>query len=164
MYCSFALGLRVGEMAALKIGDVLDKQGRLKQEINLLPHITKGKKQRYAYLINPKARQAFQAYLDERRLLEGSAFKHGAALFRSQWGTHFSPNALQQLFSQIFKDMGFEGASSHSGRRTFASRLVAQGIDLKALSVLMGHSSISTTAEYIADDPVRLKKFCSGLW
>jgi integrase/recombinase XerD len=78
-------------------------------------------------------------------------------LFRSQKGGAFSPNALQQLFSRIYqKDAGIEGATSHSGRRTFATNLLQGGANIKELQVLMGHSSINTTAIYVQEDPERL--------
>jgi integrase/recombinase XerD len=92
------------------------------------------------------------AYLDTR--------KHdplGRPLFLSQKGGAFSPNSLQRLFSTLYQDLaGIEGATSHSGRRTFATNLLSGGANIKELQVLMGHSSINTTAIYVQEDPERL--------
>lgn len=51
-------------------------------------------------------------------------------------------------------------ASSHSGRRTFATSLIERGVDIKAVSTLMGHSTVAMTARYVDDNPIRLRKVC----
>ncbi|MDP4300215.1 tyrosine-type recombinase/integrase, partial [Leptothrix discophora] len=42
-----------------------------------------------------------------------------------------------------------EGATSHSGRRTFITNLAAQGVSVRVLAALAGHRSIQTTQRYI---------------
>jgi integrase/recombinase XerD len=64
---------------------------------------------------------------------------------------------LQQVFKRLYRQAGIDGASSHSGRRTFATRLIEKGIDIKAVSRLMGHGTVAMTAEYVEDNPARLK-------
>ena len=157
LHISFGLGLRVKEIAALKIRDVLDRQGHLKEVVHLKRSMTKGQQARDVYLTNPQVRTILANYLAARREQDGITFGYGAALFRSQKGSHFSPNALQQLFQHLFQQAGIEGASSHSGRRTFATRLIERGVDIKAVSTLMGHRSIAMTAQYVEDNPERLK-------
>ncbi|MBB3256229.1 integrase/recombinase XerD [Paraburkholderia bannensis] len=158
LYCSFGLGLRAKEMAALRIRHVLSVDGELPDEINLDGSMTKGNKQRHAYLTNPKVADAIRDYLDERRIIDGIAFNHDAPLFRSQKGGQFTPNTLQQLFQRMYSKARLQGASSHSGRRTFATTLIEKGVDIKAVSTLMGHASIAMTARYVEDNPVRLKQ------
>jgi integrase/recombinase XerD len=72
-----------------------------------------------------------------------------APLFRSQKGGHFSANTMCQLFLNIFHACGLQGASSHSGRRTFITRLANKGIGVRVLAALAGHSSIAVTQRYI---------------
>jgi integrase/recombinase XerD len=88
----------------------------------------------------------------------------GASLFRSQKGGQFSPNTLQQLFHRMYAKARLQGASSHSGRRTFATTLIEKGVDIKAVSTLMGHASIGMTARYVEDNPVRLKQISADLF
>jgi integrase/recombinase XerD len=57
-----------------------------------------------------------------------------------------------------------QGASSDSGRRTFATTLIEKGVDVKAVSTLMGHASIAMTARYVEDNPVRLKQISADLF
>lgn len=163
LYCSFGLGLRAKEMASLRIRHILDDDGKLLDEINLDGSMTKGKKQRHAYLTNPKVADALRSYLDERFEAEGILFNYDAPLFRSQKGGQFTPNTLQQLFQRMYSKARLQGASSHSGRRTFATTLIEKGVDIKAVSTLMGHSSIAMTARYVEDNPVRLKQISADL-
>jgi integrase/recombinase XerD len=164
LYCSFGLGLRAKELSLLTIRHVLESWGDLVDEINLESSITKGKKQRHAYLTNSKVRNALLTYLEERRSNEGILFNLDAPLFESQKGGAFSPNTMQQLFHQLYADARIPGASSHSGRRTFATNLIEKGTDIKAVSTLMGHSSIAMTAQYVEDNPIRLKQIAADVF
>ena len=164
LYFSFGLGLRAKEMSLLKINHALDETNDcLFEEINLTGNMTKGDKQRHIYLTNPKIQKVLLEYIDERKHDKNISFNHSSPLFLSQKGGKFSPNALQQLFSQLYKQAGIMVASSHSGRRSFATKLIERGIDIKAVSRLMGHASISMTAQYVEDNPVRLKRIAEKL-
>lgn len=159
LYISFGLGLRAKEMASLRIKDVVGQDGQLLDEIILKRNMTKGERQRHVYLTNKKVRYALTEYLNER--MEDAGFNPEGILFQSQKG-QFSPNSLQQLFHRIFKQAGLQGCSSHSGRRTFATRLIENGSDIKAVSRLMGHASVAMTARYVEDNPIRLKRIAEG--
>ncbi len=165
LYISFGLGLRAKEMAALQIRHVFGPDGQLLDEINLTRRMTKGGKQRVVYLTNLQVRKAIREYIDERIEEDGVLFNYEAALFRPQKGGHFSPNTLQQLFHRFYAWALMQGASSHSGRRrTFATRLIEKGTDIKAVSTLMGHASIAMTAQYVEDNPIRLKQICNDMF
>jgi integrase/recombinase XerD len=164
LYCSFGLGLRVKEMAALRIKHVLGIDGNLLEEINLTGAMTKGSKQRHAYLTNPKVVGAIRDFINDRQKREGILFNLEAPLFKSQKGSSFSPNSLQQLFHRMYADAKLQGASSHSGRRTFATTLIEKGVDIKAVATLMGHKSVMMTARYVENNPARLKQICTDLF
>lgn len=164
LYISHGLGLRAKEMASLKVRHVLDTENQIVDEINLVGVMTKGGKQRHIYLTNSKVIAAIRDYLDERSEAEGILFNLDAPLFKSQKGSSFSPNTLQQLFHRLYDLARLPGASSHSGRRTFATNLIEKGIDIKAVATLMGHSSIAMTAQYVEDNPRRLKQISAGVF
>jgi integrase/recombinase XerD len=153
IYCSFGLGLRAKEIAALTIGDIADENFTLLDEVNIKRSMTKGQKQRQVYLSNKKVRSVLMAYLDS---LNNPKLK--SPLFQTQRKSRFTPNVLQKWFGAMYEKAGIVGASSHSGRRTFITRLIEQGVDIKAVSRLAGHSNISTTAIYVEDNPERLKR------
>lgn len=161
IYCSFGLGLRVKEIAALKISDVFDNQLKVMDEINLLRVMTKGEKQRHVYITNKKVASALQDYLDDIQNTEQSAFNAKGFLFKTQRGNRFHPDVLQKWFRKLYDKSGLIGASSHSGRRTYITRLIEHGADIKAVSRLAGHANIATTSEYVEDNPTRLKRIAS---
>ncbi|MCF8721610.1 tyrosine-type recombinase/integrase [Nitrospina gracilis] len=162
LHFSFYLGLRAKEMASLKIVDVMDDEGRLKEEIVLRKHMTKGEKVRTVYLTNTKVKKALKVYLDHRRKVEKTLFPN-SHLFRSQISGKFSPNTMQMLFSNMYESVGIYGASSHSGRRSFATRLLEQGVGIKSVQTLLGHSSITTTSIYAEDNPRLLANISKNL-
>jgi integrase/recombinase XerD len=69
---------------------------------------------------------------------------------------------VQFLFRTWFRKLGFAGASSHSGRRTFITRAARKlsevGGSLRDVQALAGHSSIATTQRYIDSDPQAQRK------
>ncbi|RNC77108.1 site-specific integrase [Piscirickettsiaceae bacterium NZ-RLO2] len=159
LYISFYLGLRVKEIAALTVGDIQNiETGELHETVNLSSDMTKGGKQRHIYITHAKLVKYLEDYLAELKELARYPYLETAPLFRSRNGNSFSPNSLQQVFARLYQEAGIVGASSHSGRRTYATRLAEKGVDLKALSTLMGHASVQMTARYVSDNPERLKR------
>ena len=151
LYMSNLAGMRVGELSSLLINDVLNTDGTVKAEIRLAPHQTKGSRARVVYV-------------SERLRKELAVFARGLSnkrtdkpFFETQKRTAFSPNSLAQHFLTLYKGAGLQGASSHSGRRSFLTSLAAQGISVRVLAALAGHSSIQTTQRYldVNDDMLR---------
>jgi integrase/recombinase XerD len=161
MHLSFYLGLRAKEMCFLKVGSITDSQGALKTEVLLKRKMTKGNKQRRFYLTNDKLTKILMQYMEQRKV-DGTD-DPDAPLILSQKGGKFSPNSMQQLFSKFYRMVGLDGASSHSGRRSFCTRLLEQGVGIRNVQTLMGHSSIGTTAIYAEENPVLLGKISGNL-
>ena len=163
LYFSFSLGLRAKEMSSLLVRDVLSPGGEVKDEVLLTKASTKGGKQRLVYLSNKDVRRSLVEYIKQRQVESRNGLRPDAALFLSQKGGRFSPNTMQMLFKRLFVLAGIENASSHSGRRTFATSLIERGVDIKAVSSLMGHSTVAMTAHYVQDNPIRLRKICEDV-
>jgi integrase/recombinase XerD len=96
-------------------------------------------------------------YLDTRRTEDGKLHLN-QVLITNQMSGQFSPNSLQQLFHRIYKSVGIIGASSHSGRRHYATKMAEGGVSITNLQTLMGHQNISTTSLYIDENPKILGK------
>ena len=136
-------GMRVGEVAALTVGDVWSAESGIKDEVRLLAEQTKGKHARSVF-IPQKLRRELAAYL---AVIDKS--DTSKPLFATQKRDHFTANTLCQHFHWLYKQAGIAGASSHSGRRTFITALASKGVGVRVLMALAGHRNISTTQAYI---------------
>ncbi len=142
---SYYGGMRVGEIAALMVGDVIDGTGAVKDRIVLRGAITKSGETR-AIFVGEKLAKELQRYADT---LTGRAKAEKAALIATQQGGHFLANTLTQLMGQIYRLAGIDGATSHSGRRWFITKLAHSGVSAKVIMTLAGHKNLSTTQRYI---------------
>ena len=148
----YRAGMRIGSCAGLLLNDVLDRSGNLKEVVELRRDIVKGRRNYAVYLTHPELREALQAYLDERPTTDVPN------LFVSQKNTAFSANALSHKMLKLYREGGYENASSHSGRRSFATNCIRAGVDIVSLKTLMNHSNIQQTSEYVATNDEMLKK------
>lgn len=136
-------GMRVGEVSALRIGDVVAADGSIKDEVRLSAEQTKGDKSRTVFLPE-KLRKELSSYISLIKTSDPSK-----PLFKTQKRDGFSANTLTQHFHYLYKKAGVYGASSHSGRRTFITELANKGVGVRVLMALAGHRNISTTQAYI---------------
>ena len=139
----YRAGLRVGSIAGLRLNDVLDSSGNLKEVVELRREIVKNRKNYAVYLVHPELREALLDFLEARPEAKVDN------LFVSQKQTGFSANALSHKMLKLFRDAGFDGASSHSMRRSFATNCIRAGVDIVSLQTLMNHASIQQTSEYV---------------
>ena len=160
---SYRAGLRAKELAGLRICDVWTSTGQIEDECELTSAMTKAGKPRILYLTNPLLRNALFTYLTNRREVEDILFNREAPLFATQKTRGFNPNTMQQLLHRLHDRAGIKGGRSHSGRRWFATELIAKGVDIKAVSVLMGHAGVGITATYAEDNPQRLRRIAAEL-
>jgi integrase/recombinase XerD len=147
-------GARIGEVASLRICDVLASDGTIKTEVYLSAEQTKGSKGRTLYL-SEKLRNEIELFLKTRfklrDLLAVTLTDTTRALFTNQKNPNrgFSPSTACQMFHYWYKEAKIEGGSSHSGRRSFITNLANKGVHVRILQELAGHSSIAVTQKYI---------------
>jgi len=144
-------GMRVGEVAALRINDVLNSDSTIKGEVRLMAEQTKGKHPRTVYL-NERMQKELSNYIRCIRVKDQSK-----PLFYTQKQSGFSANSLTQYFFYLYRACGLDGASSHSGRRSFLTGLANKGTAIHILKSLAGHRNISTTASYLYSNPSQLR-------
>lgn len=149
----YTAGLRLSELRGVNRGD-LDLLG------GLVKVRGKGRKER----IVPVGVPAQRALREYERVRDGLLAKVGArgdrtALFLSQRGTRMSAKTLHNAV--VARLAGVDegaGLSAHALRHTFATHLLDQGADLRAVQELLGHASISTTQIYTHTSVERLKQ------
>jgi len=149
---SVKAGLRACEIARLTWPMITDARGQIGTVMELSAKAAKkGSGRRMP--IHPELRRALV------KLRRSSAADNGTivgAVVRSQRGGPMTAKTVVNWFKSIFEELGLEGCSSHSGRRTFvtrAARLIHKaGGSLRDVQELAGHRSIKTTQGYIEGD------------
>ncbi|WP_082439917.1 site-specific integrase [Massilia sp. WG5] len=177
--------MRVTEIAQLEVQDVLFPSGALRGEVSLRAAITKGCRQRCVYLNHSKVIQALDRYLVYRvtRRLRTTGdlgryrgLEPTSMLILTHKGYKFHLNtkrrvnfvgervdylacdSLQSHITKLYRDAGIKGGSSHSGRRTMASRLIAQGHAVETVQQLLGHAELDHVRPYLQVSQKRLEE------
>jgi len=141
----FNTGMRVSEVASLRIKDVIDSEGNIKNEIRLLAENTKTNEAR-AVFVNEKLRKELAQYA---KLLNKENPNNKFFYSQKKDSDGFSANTLTQHFHYLYKRVGLDGASSHSSRRTFITTLANKGIGIRVIMGLSGHKALSSVQCYI---------------
>jgi integrase/recombinase XerD len=152
LFLSFYAGLRACEIAALRLIDVVDDSRKVKSQIVLEQHMTKGS-ERHRVIINTKLQKELQKYVDTVCCDDSIT----DVFIKSQKGSAFTPLTLVQLFADIYAKSGIKGASSHSGRRFFITNLSDKGVSVRVIQALARHSNLSTTQRYIDVSDTKLE-------
>jgi len=132
----YGCGLRVSELAGLDLDDVDRAEGWLRVR-------GKGRKERQVPLPR-KASEALERYLSERPVVSGER----AVFLNHRRGrlTDRGIRGIVKLYSTLLA--GDSSIHPHSFRHAYATHLLADGADLRAIQELLGHSRLSTTQKY----------------
>jgi integrase/recombinase XerD len=145
----YATGLRISEVAGLRLADVYLDEGFLRV-------LGKGGKERIVPF-NEISRDCLRRYLElSRPLLVKQA--RPEQVFVNYCGEMFSRQGLWKMIKAYGFKVGLAGRlSPHVLRHSFATHLVEKGADLRSVQMLLGHSSITTTEIYthLAKDQVK---------
>lgn len=150
-------GFRAKEIAAITWSMVNDAQGNLTAEIILLDSASKGKNGGRVIPMAKVLREALEAHKNNSKNTEPHH-----RIIQTERASKTSPQVIVNIFQKWFADMGYEGCSSHSGRRTFitnaARKITSVGGSLRDIQYLSGHSSLQTTQRYIEGDSEARRK------
>ncbi len=137
-------GLRSGELQALT-DDLVDlERNVIRVRWSWDPKAGRvTPKSRAGHRTVPIAR-VLRRHLAEQRLARG---QKGSLFFGRDGGLPFSNQAVSQRADRIWKAAGLEPIGLHDCRHTFASLMIAAGVNAKALSTYMGHASITMTLD-----------------
>lgn len=148
---SYKAGLRAKEIANLTWRMVCDSEGQLSREINLINKASKGKQSGRIIPTHKDLAVLLAEMLAEQKKNEHFALTN--RIITTERDSKTSPQVIVNFFYNLYKDIGFEGCSSHSGRRTFittaAKNISLAGGTLNDIRMLAGHSTLSTTQRYI---------------
>jgi integrase/recombinase XerD len=147
----YSCGLRVSEAITLKISDLFFEEGFIRV-------LGKGNKERYVP-IHLKAQKYIVSYQTEIRSNIQSKKGFEDTLFLNRRGSGLT----RQMIFIILKDLAIKidlkkKISPHTLRHSFATHLLQNGADLRAIQQMLGHESITTTEVYVHVDKTYLKE------
>jgi integrase/recombinase XerD len=144
---SVRAGLRAKEISGLTWGMVTDAAGKISDAIHLQNRASKGRSGGRIIPLNSELKKALGA-LREQQVRSASPY-----IVTTERAAKASPQSVVNLFFRWYLDLGFNGCSSHSGRRTFitnaARKISTVGGSLRDVQILAGHSNLATTQRYI---------------
>ncbi len=145
----YASGLRLSELVGLDLED-MNLSGRMVRVLG------KGRKQRLVPF-NTSTADAIRTYLKDRTVRQraedrGQSKRSRAAaapMFLNYRGERLSARSVDRLVRRYVAQCGAKfGISPHALRHSFATHLLANGADLRAIQELLGHARLSTTQRY----------------
>ena len=151
---SFFAGLRACEIAGLKVGDVYDVDGNVRNTFYLDSEQTKGHDKQQV-IVSKQVQKQLYVYAKEYNI---PTKQFTAPLLFSGKGGGFSAQTVVNLFSRFYCKAGLKGASSHSGRRQFLTELGDKGVNARVIQVLARHKHLSTTQLYIDYNESKLRR------
>lgn len=149
-------GLRAKEIGCLTWGMITDAEGQITDAIKLQDSASKGKSGGIVWL-NKDLQSALSEYQKSLKSISTND-----KIIQTERNKDMTAQVVVNLFYVWYKKMGFEGCSSHSGRRTFitnASRKISTvGGSIRDVQMLARHSSLQMTQRYIDADVEAQKK------
>jgi integrase/recombinase XerD len=147
----YSCGLRVSEMVGLKISDLFFEEGFIRV-------IGKGNKQRFVP-VNDHIIGLIDNYRNLVRTGLNVDKEDVDTLFLNRRGRQISRNMVFMILKDLVQKAGIKKkVSPHTLRHSFATHLLENGADLRAIQQMLGHESITTTEIYMHVDRAHLKK------
>lgn len=149
-------GLRAKEIAALTWSMITDAQGNVTDCIKLENNASKGRSGGVIWL-NNELKAALTAYMSDK-----SRSALSDTVIKTERGGQASAQVIVNMFQGWYRRLGYDGCSSHSGRRTFitnaARKISSVGGSIRDVQMLARHSSLQMTQRYIEADVEAQKK------
>lgn len=146
----YSCGLRVSELVGLKISDLFFDEGFLK--------VTgKGDKQRFVPIV-PNTQKLITVYKEQIRNHVPIQPNHQDILFLNRRGKQLTRAMIFTIIKDLAERIDLnKNISPHTFRHSFATHLLENGADLRAIQLMLGHESITTTEIYMHVDKSHLK-------
>ena len=138
---AYGSGLRIGEVASLKVSDILSKEHKIRV-------IGKGNKERYVPLPNFTLKLLQSYYYRNKDKITNDYLFPG--LYKKRVNTYISDFTIKCAFQKIKHNNNLDDSISfHTLRHSYATEFIKAGGDIWELKNILGHSSINTTSIYL---------------
>jgi integrase len=138
------LALRISDLLSIKVKDILDRQGNIKEFI----HLKEQKTNRQVKIkLNETVKEALNYYLSKARVTDPEQY-----LFKSQRGNKpLDRIRAWGLIQKWTKEVGLEGErfGTHTLRKTWGYQARKQGVSIEKINEKLGHKSVIVTKRYI---------------
>lgn len=158
-------GVRIGEAGAIAAGDIgpevisIHKTVTRTEEGYMIAEQTKTDAGRRTVPIRPEARQAIDDQKAINRMLNGSkVVELNVPIFRMPKGGIIRPDRVNTDIAKFCKAAKIEKFTCHAFRATFTSRCVAEGVPVKELMEILGHTDVEMTLGLYAHSNDELKR------
>ncbi len=147
----YSCGLRVTELITLQISDLFFDEGFIRV-------IGKGDKQRFVP-INHQTQKYINFYINDIRSHINVQKGYEDTVFLNRRGKQLTRNMIFMIVKDLAIKSGIDKKiSPHTFRHSFATHLLENGADLRAIQQMLGHESITTTEIYMHLDKTHLQK------
>ena len=166
IYISLCTGLRIGEVCALKWSDINTMDGTItvNRTIERI-YIIDGTQKHTELVINtPKTQNSCREIPMTKELLammkplKKVVNDDFYILTNAEYPTE--PRTYRNYYTKLMEKLGIPKLKYHGLRHSFATRCIEAGCDYKTVSVLLGHSNISTTLDLYVHPNMEQKKRC----
>lgn len=132
-------GTRIAEACSLHTKDVYGIDGSVRPRVTIRRATTKGKIETRSVPINPELAAILEDYSSTKVYLFPG--RHGRG--------HIHPDSADKILRTAFNELGIEGASTHSFRRTCLTQMHRSGVPLKVIQKISGHKTLSALQKYL---------------
>lgn len=156
-------GLRIGEICALKWGDIYFKDNYLyvHQTMQRLQTMDEEKSKTSIVISTPKSKCSIRKIPIPNNLLcilQKMQKENKAYILTGMINNYMEPRTMQNRFKSVIKSCNLDDANFHSLRHTFATRCIELKFDIKSLSEILGHASVNITLNKYIHPSMELKQ------
>ena len=138
---AYGSGLRISEVASLKVSDILSKEHKIRV-------IGKGNKERYAPLPDFTLKLLRLYWIQNKDKITNNYFFPGK--YKATKGTCITFFGIKEAFQKIKENNNLDNSITfHTLRHSYATEFIKNGGDIWELKNILGHSSINTTSMYL---------------
>ena len=160
---SLYMGLRIGEVCALRWEDVsfADQTLYVHRTMQRIQAMRPEGEKTKVMVTPPKSGCSIRRIpLPENLLRLAASYYHGQSgyVLTNSDTRYIEPRSMENHFKKVMKLNGIDRVTYHTMRHTFATRCVEQGFDVKSLSEILGHASVSITMNRYVHPSMELKR------